>query len=49
MTERLLERVLCLPTGETIDAEAVGAIASIIRVVTEHGAEAGRRLHAPAA
>jgi dTDP-4-amino-4,6-dideoxygalactose transaminase len=44
VTEQILERVLCLPTGETIDPSAVSAICSIIRIAVENGAETRRRL-----
>jgi dTDP-4-amino-4,6-dideoxygalactose transaminase len=46
-TEQVLERVLCLPSGETIDPSAVRAICSIIRTVVENGSEVRRRLEAP--
>ena len=46
-TDQLLERVLCLPNGETIDPPAVRAISSIIRTVVENGPEVCRRLEEP--
>ena len=44
VTERLLERVLCLPTGETIDSRAVAVIGAIIRLAIAGAGETQRRL-----
>ena len=46
VTERLLERVLCLPTGETIDSRAVAVIGGIIRLAIAGAGETQRRLRA---
>ena len=43
-TERLTERVLCLPTGTAVQPEDVKKICQIIRIVLENGAELSRRL-----
>jgi dTDP-4-amino-4,6-dideoxygalactose transaminase len=43
-TEKLSERVLCLPTGTTVNARDIQNICGIIRFVIEHSAEIGVRL-----
>jgi len=44
VTESLLDRVLCLPTGTAIDQQAAGRVCAAIRVAVSEGAEARRRL-----
>ncbi len=48
VTEQLTQRVLILPTGTAIDAQAISQISQLIRFVVEHGAEISARLAAPA-
>ncbi len=43
-TEKLSERVLCLPTGTAVNAEDIQIICKIIRFVIEHSTEIGVRL-----
>jgi len=43
-TERLVERVLCLPTGTAVGVEEIREVCQIIRFVVEHGAEIRSRL-----
>jgi dTDP-4-amino-4,6-dideoxygalactose transaminase len=45
-TERLVERVICLPTGTAVGSDEIGEICQIIRFVMEHGGEIGLRLSA---
>jgi dTDP-4-amino-4,6-dideoxygalactose transaminase len=46
-TERLTQRVLCLPTGTGAGEAEIGVICRIIRQVLENGAEISRRMGAP--
>jgi dTDP-4-amino-4,6-dideoxygalactose transaminase len=46
VTERLGNRVLCLPTGSDVGEEAVETICEIIAFVIHHGEEVGKRLNA---
>ena len=39
LTERLTERVLCLPTGTAVDVADIEQIGQIIRLAAKHGAE----------
>jgi dTDP-4-amino-4,6-dideoxygalactose transaminase len=43
-TEKLVQRVLCLPTGTTVSPADIGQICQIIQVVVEHGREVRERL-----
>jgi dTDP-4-amino-4,6-dideoxygalactose transaminase len=43
-TEKLVKRLLSLPTGTTIDAPEISQICQIIRLVVEYGAEVQERL-----
>jgi len=43
-TERLSQRVLCLPTGTAVTAEQIALICEIIRTVVLQGAEARERI-----
>lgn len=43
-TERLLERVVCLPTGTAVNGETVDRICRLIRLICENGVEISRRL-----
>jgi len=43
-TERLTERVLCLPTGTAVDEDAIGLICNIIRTALAHPQEITARL-----
>jgi dTDP-4-amino-4,6-dideoxygalactose transaminase len=43
-TERLVHRVLSLPTGTAIGAEEICAIGELIRFATEHASEIRDRL-----
>lgn len=43
-TERIAARVLVLPTGQTMTAEHVSGVCSIIRLAVENGSEISRRL-----
>lgn len=45
-TERLVQRVLLLPTGTTIDREAIASICSILCLAATHGPEIEERLAA---
>jgi dTDP-4-amino-4,6-dideoxygalactose transaminase len=47
-TERILRRVLSLPTGAAVDHEAIDTICHIIRLAATRGAEVGERLRATA-
>ena len=42
-TERLSQRVLCLPTGTTIESEHISLICEIIRTIVSQGAEVRER------
>lgn len=44
VTERLVERVLCLPTGSSIGAAEIGTVCAIVRLALAHTAEVRRRL-----
>ena len=44
-TERVTERVLCLPTGTAVNAAEVTAICRIIRLVLNNGADISRKLN----
>jgi dTDP-4-amino-4,6-dideoxygalactose transaminase len=44
VTERLVEEVLCLPTGTGVTASDIIAICDIIRLAVTHGHELSRRL-----
>jgi hypothetical protein len=46
VTERLLGRVLCLPTGTAVDAAAVDRVCALIGFSCEHGEEVTARLAA---
>ena len=43
-TERLSERVLCLPTGTAVQKEAISAITDIIRVAVSYGRDLNSRI-----
>lgn len=43
-TQRLVKRVLSLPTGTAVDSDEIGKICQIIRLVVEHGSEVKERL-----
>jgi dTDP-4-amino-4,6-dideoxygalactose transaminase len=43
-TEKLVARVLSLPTGATVGSREISGICQIIRLVVEHGNEVGERL-----
>ena len=43
-TERLTNRVLCLPTGTGVSADEIGVVCRLIRRVLENGAEISRRM-----
>jgi dTDP-4-amino-4,6-dideoxygalactose transaminase len=43
-TERLVDRVLCLPTGTAVNEDAIARIAEIIRFAAAHGPEITRLL-----
>ena len=43
-TERLSQRVLCLPTGTGVEPQQVSLICEIIRTVVAQGAEARERI-----
>jgi dTDP-4-amino-4,6-dideoxygalactose transaminase len=43
-TERMTDRVICLPTGTTINQKDIQKICHIIRLVIEHGAEIDSKL-----
>ena len=47
-TERLLTRVLCLPTGTAVDPDEIDKICQILRVATSHGDEVRRKFLEPA-
>ena len=47
-TEKVLGRVLSLPTGTAVGSEAITYICQIIRLVVEHGREIRKRLSMPA-
>jgi dTDP-4-amino-4,6-dideoxygalactose transaminase len=47
-TERIVERVLVLPTGAAVGAPEIDAIAGILRCAVAHAAEVKARLRAPA-
>lgn len=44
-TEKVAERVLCLPTGTAVNAAEVTAICRIIRLVLNNGADISRKLN----
>lgn len=44
-TERLANRVLCLPTGTAVEERQISIIGGILRLVLEHRAEIKRRLN----
>ena len=44
ITERLLGRVLCLPTGTAMDPGTVDRICGLIRFACDHGEEVTARL-----
>jgi dTDP-4-amino-4,6-dideoxygalactose transaminase len=46
VTERLGNRVLCLPTGRDVDQGDVETICEITKFVMQHGKEVEQRLHA---
>jgi dTDP-4-amino-4,6-dideoxygalactose transaminase len=46
VTERLLERVLCLPTGTAMDPDTAGRICELIRFACERAEEVAARLAA---
>jgi len=48
VTERLAERVLCLPAGAAVDETAVDRICAIIRCAVQHGASIMARVRPPA-
>jgi dTDP-4-amino-4,6-dideoxygalactose transaminase len=48
-TERLCERVLCLPSGLQVDAEQVEAIVGVLRLLSEKGHEVQQRTSSIAA
>jgi dTDP-4-amino-4,6-dideoxygalactose transaminase len=39
VTERLVQQVICLPTGTGVDAASVERICGLIRYAVDHGAE----------
>jgi dTDP-4-amino-4,6-dideoxygalactose transaminase len=43
-TEKLSERVMCLPTGTTVHPKDIHKICDIIRMAVKHGAEIGSKL-----
>lgn len=43
VTERASGRILCLPTGPTLDAQAISTICGFLRFVTGHNAEVRER------
>jgi len=45
-TERLLDRVICLPTGTAVDSADVDAICDVIECTINHSNEIARRLRA---
>jgi dTDP-4-amino-4,6-dideoxygalactose transaminase len=47
-TERLTNRVLCLPTGTGVNENQISVICRILRMMVEDGAEIGRRMSANA-
>jgi dTDP-4-amino-4,6-dideoxygalactose transaminase len=44
VTERALARVLTLPTGRAVDAEAIAGVCAVIRLAAAHGPELAARL-----
>ncbi len=44
VTERLVQEVLCLPTGTSVDAASVERVCELVRYAVEHGAEIEDRL-----
>ena len=44
VTESLVTRVLCLPTGTSIDSETIQRVGDIIRLAVDHAAEVVERL-----
>ena len=45
-TEKLTNRVLCLPTGTGVSEHQISTICQILRLAVEHGAEISRRMAA---
>jgi len=43
-TERITERMLCLPTGTGITQEQISAVCSLIRFITAHGTEISQKM-----
>lgn len=43
-TEKLVNRVLSLPTGTAVGTDEIGKVCQIVRFAVEHGAEIGSRL-----
>src|SRR5260370_14434894 len=48
-TERLSERVLCLPTGTTIEENDIEIICQLLKLIVENADEVRQRLRAPGA
>ena len=44
MTNSLVQRLLCLPTGTAIDEATIVGVARIVRLVTANGSEIEGRL-----
>ncbi len=43
-TERLAERILCLPTGSSVDETEIGRVCQILRLVIENASDVSRRM-----
>jgi dTDP-4-amino-4,6-dideoxygalactose transaminase len=43
-TEKLTQRVLCLPTGTGVSEEQIGIVCQIVRSVLDHSVEISRRM-----